>query len=95
MALPKYKTAIAQRSVAIRENRDFFRKHIHELAEKHRGQYALLRHMEIVGYYDTAWDALQAAMGMYPNDASYSVEKIEPEPIYMGMHADVVVSSRC
>ena len=94
MALPKYETAIAQRSKAIKENREVIRKLLSKLAENHRGQYALVRHKDIQGYYDSAWDALQAAMRLYPDDAAYSVEKIEPEPIYMGMRADVVVSSR-
>lgn len=94
MPFPKYETAIAQRNTAIKENLDVFRKQLDRLAEEHRGEYVLIREKKIVGFYQTAADALQAAMHMYPNDARYSVQKIEPEPICMGMYADVVVGSR-
>lgn len=94
MSFPKYETAIAQRHAAIKKNRAFFLTQMDNLVDDHYGQYALLRDEKIIGYYDSAGDAVQAAMCHFPDDASYSVEKIDPEPIYMGMRADVVVTSR-
>lgn len=83
----KYETAVAQRREAIRKNHAAFKKLVVKLGEEYAGKYVLLRDAAIVGCYESAADAVRAGVTMYPNDVRYSVERVQEEPIYMGMYA--------
>jgi len=59
----------------IEENLEIFLRELPHLLAAHRNQFALLRHKQIVGYYETVTDAVSAANSLF-SDRIYSVQQV-------------------
>lgn len=70
-------------------NFDAFKKRLPELLEKQRGKYALLRHEEIVGFYETVSDAHTAGQQIY-SDGLFSIQQVTDTPIDLGFYSHAV-----
>jgi hypothetical protein len=87
-------TPMQQRKKAIRENKaalvanDFM-----GLLRSNRGEYALMRSGQVIEVYAEPYDAIDAGLTQFPNDFLYSIEKIESEPVFMGMCIGLVAST--
>ncbi len=73
----------------IDENLKFFRDRLPSLIVDHSGKYALIRHREIMGIYDTVVDAQLSGAKFY-DDGIFSVQKISDEPINLGIFTNAV-----
>ena len=73
----------------IDENLAFFRERLPDLLPTNSGKYALIRHREIAGIFDTVTDAQLAGIKLY-SDSIFSVQKISNEPINLGIFAHAV-----
>jgi hypothetical protein len=58
---------------------------------KHRGQFALMRHGEIIGFFDRPGAANVAAHEKYP-DGLYSIQEVTDEPIDLGFWSNVATN---
>jgi len=74
------------RQIEIDRNFEYFLGQLKELDRNHRGEYALLRHQQIVGFFARVEDAAKAAEQQYP-DRLYSIQVVEPEPVDLGFVA--------
>lgn len=78
----------------IRSNFKAFEKKLPDIIEAHRGKFALMRHGEIVEYFDTARDAYLFGRKQY-EDGLFSIQEVIQAPIDLGWfsrapsHADV------
>jgi hypothetical protein len=73
----------------IEKNFSFFLSQLPNITQTQRGRYALLRHEEIVGFFDTALDALQAGKTAYP-DGIFSIQQVTDTPINLGYYSYAV-----
>ena len=73
----------------IDSNLVFFQEKLPELLAAHPGKYALIRHREIVGIYDTAVDAQITGQKFY-TDGLFSVQQVTDEPIDLGFFSHAV-----
>lgn len=67
----------------IDQNFDFFQSQFKQLDVEHRGEYVLLRHQRIIGFYDRVEDAARDAERRF-TDHLYSIQIVEPEPVDLG-----------
>jgi hypothetical protein len=70
-------------------NLQAFRQQLPKLMGAHRDKYALLRHGEVVGIYDTALDAQTAGRKIY-RDELFSIQKVSDEPLELGVFSNAV-----
>lgn len=63
-------------------NYDFFQRHMSEYLPCEFGRYALLRHGQIVGFFDSADVAEER--GEQFEDGIYSIQLVDPAPINLG-----------
>lgn len=70
-------------------NLEAFQEYLAELLNTHRDKYALLRHREVVGLYDTAGDAQTAGRQLY-GDELFSIQKVSDEPLKLGIFSHAV-----
>jgi hypothetical protein len=54
-----------------------------------KGKFALLRHKEIIGYYDTVADALRTAQHLY-SDNMFSVQQVTDVAVNLGFYSYAV-----
>jgi hypothetical protein len=73
----------------IESNLQFFLTALPTIPTTHKGKFALLRHREIVGYYDTVADALGAATKLYP-DNMFSVQQVTDAAVNLGFYSHAV-----
>jgi hypothetical protein len=73
-------------TVEIDKNYAFFQSKLSQLLEHHRNRFALLRHQEIVGIYDTVRDAKMTGDKFF-TDGVFSVQQIEGEPLSLGFYS--------
>lgn len=66
---------MSDRRKEISQNLEYFLRELPGLLAEHPGKFALLRHKKIIGFYETAMDAVSAANTMYP-DGIFSVQQI-------------------
>lgn len=71
------------RRAEIDQNYDFFQRNLKRMLSRHEGQYALLRHKEIVGYYAAVGEAYRDAVGRFP-DRLFSIQLVTREPVELG-----------
>jgi hypothetical protein len=65
-------------------NYEFFTKQLPKLLLEHLNKYVLLRHQEIINYFDSFEDAKKYAEKTY-SDRLYSIQKVEEgTPIHLG-----------
>ena len=60
-----------------------------ELLEESSGKHALMRHGEIIAFFDTANDAVVAGTTMY-EDGLFSVQEVVGEPADLGFFSHAV-----
>ena len=73
----------AERAEEIRRNFEAFKKKLPELLESHAGKFALLRHGEIVQFFDSARDALIFGHEKF-DDSLFSVQEVSTAVIDLG-----------
>jgi hypothetical protein len=73
----------------IESNFVFFQGKLPELLARHRDRFALIRHKEIVDFFDTARDA-KAAGGKLFADRMFSVQKVTDSPLDLGIFSHAV-----
>ncbi len=73
----------------IEKNFAFFELVLPEYTESHGGRYALLRHEEIIDFYDTVRDAYTTGVRNY-KDGLFSIQKVDPRPIDLGVFSHAV-----
>jgi len=77
------------RQTEIDSNLEYFLQILPQVLPSHRDRYALLRHREVIDYFDTANDTLIAAKHLFP-DGIYSIQKVSEKPINLGIFANAV-----
>ncbi|MCX7362674.1 MAG: hypothetical protein NTV97_12565 [Alphaproteobacteria bacterium] len=77
------------RQTEIDRNLAFFLRELPELMSRHAGKYALLRHEEVTGYYDTVADAVAAGNSLYP-DQLFSVQQVSDAASNLGHYSYAV-----
>lgn len=75
--------SIESRQHEIDRNFDFFQTHFNHFAADHRGEFVLLRHQSVIGYYGLVEDAARDAEQRFA-DGLYSIQIVEPEPVDLG-----------
>jgi hypothetical protein len=66
------------------ENFDFFQRALSGLLLSHRGEFALIRHKKLVGFYPGPGEAYRAGLAEYP-DELFSVQEVEDRPAELGL----------
>jgi hypothetical protein len=69
----------------IDRNLAFFLEQLPKILTDYGGKFALIRHKKIVGYYDTALDAVSSATQLYP-DGMYSVQQVTNVAVNLGIY---------
>lgn len=69
--------------IEVDRNYDAFRRVLGGLMQDHAGKIALLRHGEIVSFFEQTEDALTYARTYFP-DHLFSVQPVEDEPVDLG-----------
>ena len=72
------------REIEIDQNYDFFQRHLGELLEDHRGEFALLKNKRIVGLHPGPGEAYRAGLAQFP-DGLFSIQEVEDRPAEMGL----------
>lgn len=70
-------------------NFEFFQQKLPELMVENRGRFALIRHREIIGFYDTAIDA-QTTGEKFFKDGIFSVQQVTDRPLDLGFFSHAV-----
>jgi hypothetical protein len=76
----------ADRQREIDDNLAYFLAEMPRIPSSHRGKFALLRHKNIAGYYDTVTDALGAGNSLYP-DKLFSVQQVTDTAVDLGYYS--------
>jgi hypothetical protein len=66
-----------------------FQQKLPDLMASHRGKFALMRHQELVEFYDTARDAFLTGQKLYP-DGLFSVQEVVDVPADLGFYSHAV-----
>lgn len=73
----------AQRA-EVDHNYDRFQRLLGSIVPEHEGQYALMRHGEIAGFFDSVRAALNEAAQRY-EDGIFSLQEVTAEPVDLGI----------
>jgi hypothetical protein len=79
----KVKSIAQQTAAQVQQNYEAFNEKLSGLLPKHRGEYALMKDGQIVGFFNTAMDAYvagEAQLGL----GNFSMQKVVDEPIDLG-----------
>jgi hypothetical protein len=68
----------------VRANYSAFERKLPTLLTSQRGKFALMRHGEIVEFFDTARDAFVAGQKLFAGDQLFSVQEVIETPIDLG-----------
>ena len=71
-------------------NYDAFMRMLSSLLSEHRDQYALMRTGEVVGFYNTPRQVLEAAAERFP-DGIFSIQEVTDDPIDLGFWSHVAI----
>lgn len=77
------------RQIEVDRNLEAFREKLPELLLTHRGKFALIRHREVTGIFDTLMDALIAGQKLY-SDQIFSIQEITEKFIDLGFFSHAV-----
>ena len=69
-------------------NYDWFQRHIGEFLPDHRGEYALLRKCEVVGFCAKVGQALDTAIAAFGSQP-FSIQEVTDESIDLGFFSHV------
>jgi len=78
----------ARQKQQVDRNYDSFVRILGQLLPSHRDQLALMRDGEVVGFYATPREALEAAVEKFP-DGIFSIQEVTDEPIDLGFWSHV------
>jgi hypothetical protein len=73
----------------IDRNLEYFKDKLPELLKSHLGKYTLIRHQEIIGFYDTVIDA-QMTGARFFKDGIFSVQQVSGMAIELGFYSHAV-----
>lgn len=79
---------LARQSREVDRNYDAFVRMLASIIDDHRDQLALMRDGEIVGFFETPREALEAATEQFP-DQIFSIQEVTDEPIDLGFWSHV------
>jgi len=82
--------ACPEKLAELRSNYAAFRELLPVLLAAHRGEYALLRHGDVIGFYDTLRAALVAGRDAYADDL-YSVQEVTDRKADLGWYSRVPI----
>lgn len=77
------------RQIEVDRNLEAFRTQLPGLLKTHAGKYALLRHQEVVEFFDTLTDALIAGQKLY-SDQLFSIQEITDSAVDLGFFSHAV-----
>lgn len=77
------------RQIEVDRNLDSFREKLPGLLRDHAGKYALIRHQEVVGFFDTVADALVAGQKLY-SDQLFSIQEVTEAKVDLGFFSHAV-----
>jgi hypothetical protein len=78
----------ARQRIEVDRNYDAFVRMLGGLLADHRDQLALMRDGNVVGFYETPREALEAATEKFP-DGIFSIQEVTDEPIDLGFWSHV------
>ena len=78
----------ARQRIEVDQNYDVFMRMLADLLPEHRDQLALMRDGQVVGFYDTPREVLEAAAEKFP-DGIFSIQDVTDEPIDLGFWSHV------
>ena len=78
----------ARQKLEVDRNYDAFVRMLGKILGEHRDQLALMRDGDVVGYFDTPRQALEAASQSFP-DGIFSIQEVTDEPIDLGFWSHV------
>lgn len=67
----------------IDHNYDFFQRSLATLLLEHRGEYALIRHQKIIGWFAKPGDAYRDGLARFA-DRIFSIQEATDEPVELG-----------
>ena len=76
-------TTPVDREEEVRANFDAFQKLLPQILETHAGKFALIRHGDVVEYFDSARDAFVYGMKQY-DDELFSVQEVTTRVVDLG-----------
>ena len=79
---------VARQQLQVDRNYDAFTRILSGLLPDHRDQLALMRDGEVVGFYVTPREALEAATEKF-TDGIFSIQEVTDEPIDLGFWSHV------
>ena len=65
------------------DNYKAFNEVLSGIISEHKGEYALMRHKEIISYYKSFYEAEQAGSKKF-QDKMFSVQKVDINPVDLG-----------
>ena len=71
------------RDIEIRRNYDYFKSIVGTLMSDHSGEVALIHDQNVVAFYPTAIDAVQAGSKRF-GDVPFSIQEVVDHPIDLG-----------
>jgi hypothetical protein len=74
----------------VEKNYEAFRVQLPSLMTSHRGKFALMRHEQIVEFFDTARDAYKAGQKLFPEDQLFSIQEVIDTPVDLGFFSHAV-----
>jgi hypothetical protein len=75
---------VEQRQIEIDRNYDFFQRNLAGFLKDHRGEFALLRHAELVGFFRAPGSAYRAGLDRF-EDELFSIQQVDDEPAQLGL----------
>ncbi len=71
-------------------NLEYFQKELPKIDSANHGKYTLIRHQEIVGFFDTVTDAVTAGNTSYP-DKLFSVQQVTEIATDLGFYSHAML----
>lgn len=71
------------RKLEIDRNYDYFQRNLKRFLQSNPGEFALLRHSQLVEFFGKPGDAYRAGLARFP-DSLFSVQEVRSEPIELG-----------
>lgn len=72
----------------IDRNFDAFRALLPDIIEAHRGQHALMKNKEVIGFFGTSWEAFCEGKKKF-GDEPFSVQEVTDQPVDLGFFSHV------
>lgn len=69
--------------IEIDQNYDWFQRNVASYLAAHKGQFAVLRHQSVHGFYAGPGEALRMALSLFP-DGVFSIQEVDDTPVDLG-----------